>query len=90
LWSRWSRVRVPSATLDRRRNSTQDRTVLAVFRGDASLLREAQTEARHGGELLLHADSGLPPGEVRSLSVIGDPDDVRLAVTQATLRREAP
>jgi len=45
--------------------------LLAVFRGDASLLREAQTEARRGGELLLHADSGLPPGEVRSLPVIG-------------------
>jgi hypothetical protein len=45
--------------------------LLAVYRGDATLLRDAQTEAQRGGELLLHADSGLPPGEVRSLPVVG-------------------
>jgi hypothetical protein len=45
--------------------------LLAVFRGDPSLIREAQVEARRGGELLLEADSGLPPGEVRPLPVIG-------------------
>jgi hypothetical protein len=45
--------------------------LLAVLRGDSSLVREAQAEAARGGELLLEADHGLPPGEVRSLPVIG-------------------
>jgi hypothetical protein len=43
---------------------------LAVFRGEDYLLRQAQDEARRGGELLLRADTGLPPGEVRPLPVI--------------------
>jgi hypothetical protein len=43
---------------------------LAVFRGEDYLLRQAQVEAQRGGELLLRADSSLPPGEVRSLPVI--------------------
>lgn len=42
---------------------------LAQRRSD--LLRDAQGEAARGGRLLLRADSGLPPGEVRPLPVIG-------------------
>src|SRR5436190_422194 len=38
---------------------------LALMQNDESLLRRAHTEAEHGAELLLTADSGLPPGEVR-------------------------
>jgi hypothetical protein len=43
---------------------------LAVFRGEDHLLRQARTEAKLGGELLLRADEGLPPGEVRRLPVV--------------------
>jgi hypothetical protein len=43
---------------------------LAVFRGEDYLLHQAQVEAQRGGDLLLHADSSLPPGEVRPLPVI--------------------
>ena len=52
---------------------------LAVFRGEDYLLRQAQDEARRGGELLLRADRGLPPGEVRPLPVIaGDSSRSRI------------
>jgi hypothetical protein len=43
---------------------------LAVYRGEDYLLRQARDEAWRGSELLLRADSGLPPGEVRPLPVI--------------------
>jgi hypothetical protein len=43
---------------------------LAVFRGEDYLLRQAQHEARLGGQMLLRADSSLPPGEVRPLPVV--------------------
>ena len=48
-----------------------DAITLAVFRGEPSLVRQAQTEAKRGGDLLLKADRGLPPGEVRPLPIIG-------------------
>jgi hypothetical protein len=44
---------------------------LALLRGEGYLVRQAQAEANRGGKLLLEADSGLPPGEVRPLPVIG-------------------
>jgi hypothetical protein len=43
---------------------------LAVFRGEEYLFRQARAEAARGGELMLRADSSLPPGELRSLPVI--------------------
>jgi hypothetical protein len=49
----------------------QDAIRLAVAQGRSDLVRDAQAEAARGGRLLLKADSGLPPGEVRPLPVIG-------------------
>jgi hypothetical protein len=45
--------------------------VAGVARDDGALVRQARGEAERGGELLLRADGGLPPGEVRPLPVIG-------------------
>jgi hypothetical protein len=45
--------------------------LLAVLRGEDYLIRQARMEAERGGALLLRADSGLPPGEVRPLPVVG-------------------
>jgi hypothetical protein len=52
---------------------------LAVFRGEDYLIHQAQTEAKLGGHLLLRADGGLPPGEVRRLPVVaGDSTQSRI------------
>jgi hypothetical protein len=48
-----------------------DAIELAITQGRNGLLRDAQAEVANAGRLLLQADSGLPPGEVRSLPVIG-------------------
>lgn len=57
----------------------RDAMALAVARGDERLLRTAEAEARRGGELLLRADRGLPPGELRSLPVVaGDVAESRV------------
>ena len=45
--------------------------LLGVLRRDGSLVERARAEAERGGELLVRADSAVPPGEVRPLPVVG-------------------
>ena len=44
---------------------------LAVYQGQAFEVRQAQQEASRGSQLLMQADRMVPPGETRSLPVIG-------------------
>jgi hypothetical protein len=49
----------------------QNAVALAIYQGRDYEVRQAQLEARRGSALLLQADQMVPPGEIRSLPVLG-------------------